>query len=72
MPALDELPSEFLGVFGMGLGRNKVFQLARRDDARVGNLLDELFEGNGHSLPGKKLDATIKGQFVADSGTGQQ
>ena len=36
------------GVFGMSLGRNEIFQLARRNDARVGKLLDELFEGNGH------------------------
>ena len=35
MFALDELPGKFLGVFGLCLGRNEVFQLARRNDARI-------------------------------------
>ena len=50
MLALDQLPGKFLGVFGLGLRRNKIFQLARRDDARIGKLLDELFEGDGHDF----------------------
>ena len=46
--ALDELPGKFLGVLGMGLGRNEVLQLAGGNDTGIGKLLDELFEGNGH------------------------
>ena len=50
MLALDELPSKFLGVFRMGLGRDEIFELAGRNDARIRKLLDELFEGDGHGV----------------------
>ncbi len=48
--ALDQLPGKFLSVFGLCLGRNEVFQLAGRNDARIVELLDELFEGDGHDF----------------------
>ena len=56
--AANELLSEFLGVFRVGLGRDEALQLARCDDARIFNLLDELFEGNGHGLSCKEAGHT--------------
>ena len=48
--ALDELPSKFLGVLRSSLGRDEIFELAGSNDTGVGELLDELFEGDGHRV----------------------
>ena len=46
--ALDKLLGKLLGVFGMGLRRNEILQLSGAMTPESVNLLDELFEGNGH------------------------
>jgi len=46
---LDELAGQILGIFGMGLWRDEIFQLARRKNTAVGQLLHELFQRDGHS-----------------------
>jgi hypothetical protein len=43
----------------MGLGGNKVFQLAGCDDTRLAKVLDERFEGNVHNLLPRKLDDSL-------------
>ena len=40
----DEGLDELVAIFGIGLGRNEVFQVLGRDDARVFKLLDDLFK----------------------------
>jgi len=39
---------ELVGRFGMGVGGHEVFKLAGRNDARVGELLDDGFKIGGH------------------------
>ena len=46
--AFDECLDEFFDRLGIGLGRDEVFELAGGNDARIGELLDDLFKGQSH------------------------
>ena len=57
--ALDELPSKFLGILGRALGGTKFSSLPGAMTPESVKLLDELFEGDGHSLPRKSWTSPI-------------
>ena len=57
--ALDELPGKFLGVLGRALGGMKFSSLPGAMTPESVKLLDELFKGNGHSLPRKSWMSPI-------------
>ena len=48
MILLNQFRDEFFNALRVGFGRDEVFQLAGGNDARIGELLDNLFEGESH------------------------
>src|SRR5262249_54581278 len=65
MILLEQFPQELFDARRVGLRRHEVFELAGRNDARIGQLLDNSFEGNGHANSQPK---TSSRQYNSPSG----